>query len=43
MAIATLSDRGQAGRLLAQRMRRYAGREDVVVLGELPETYPWGV
>jgi erythromycin esterase-like protein len=26
VAIATLSDRGQAGRLLAERLRKYAGR-----------------
>jgi erythromycin esterase-like protein/predicted phosphoribosyltransferase len=33
VAIATLTDRAQAGRLLAERLRKYAGREDVVVLG----------
>jgi adenine/guanine phosphoribosyltransferase-like PRPP-binding protein len=32
MAATTLSDRAQAGRLLAERLRRYAGRDDVVVL-----------
>lgn len=33
MAIAALTDRAQAGRLPAERLRTYAGREDVVVLG----------
>jgi erythromycin esterase-like protein/predicted phosphoribosyltransferase len=32
MAAATLSDRAHAGRVLAERLRRYAGRDDVVVL-----------
>jgi erythromycin esterase-like protein/predicted phosphoribosyltransferase len=32
MAATTLSDRAHAGRLLAERLRKYAGRDDVIVL-----------
>src|SRR5918997_6351887 len=32
VATTTLSDRAQAGRILAQRLRKYAGRDDVIVL-----------
>src|ERR687893_1700858 len=32
VATTTLSDRAQAGRILAQRLRKYAGRDDVVVM-----------
>jgi erythromycin esterase-like protein/pyrimidine operon attenuation protein/uracil phosphoribosyltransferase len=33
MATAALRDRAEAGRILAERLRHYAGRDDVLVLG----------
>src|SRR4051812_27266480 len=33
MEVQRFRDRAHAGRLLAERLRRYAGRDDVIVLG----------